>query len=271
MRKVLSKEVVLLDASKYPSISEWSKNSRSCYVVASRNGWLKEISVNMGRKRKTVWTESEIVIDAAKYKKMKDWIANSSSAYQAAWKMGIIEKIKINMLPRSRSDVIWCRESILADSSRYKTKSEWENNSPSAYNASRKLGIYQEATKHMPAWSAQSVPEIEIMTHISKIFSDAQKKMFKNDDKNFSFWGLELDIFIPSINKGIEFDGTYWHSFEGLKESRPKWPEKDLLNYHKLKDDWFASRGIRILHIKEKDWNHNKKAQLSKIDDFLRN
>jgi hypothetical protein len=30
--------------------------------------------------------------------------------------------------------------------------------------------------------------------------------------------GFDIDIFIPELNIGIEFDGGYYHTFAGLKE-----------------------------------------------------
>ena len=80
---------------------------------------------------------------------------------------------------------------------------------------------------------------------------------------------FEIDIYVPELNKGIEFDGTYHHSFDGLRRSRKHWPVKDVKNYHKIKDSWFLSTGIEILHIKEKDWMENKEKCIKKCFDFL--
>ena len=81
--------------------------------------------------------------------------------------------------------------------------------------------------------------------------------------------GFEIDVFVPRLNKGIEYDGSWPHSFEGLKRGRSKWSDDDIQNYHKLKDDWFASKGIKILHIKEKDWKKDKQACIDKCLKFL--
>lgn len=327
MRKVLSKEVVLLDASKYTSISEWSKNSRSCYVVASRNGWLEEASLNMSRKRKMAWTESEILVDAARFERMIDWIENSPVLYQAAIKLGIIKDIKQKMLPRRKRVLKWTHEAIFADALLYEKRADWEKGSPGAVMSAQRYGIYKEATKHMPAncsigkiphnkkWTKEAVledakrfvsikewaensaaayhvslknewhdettkhmpkyarkngPEGEILEHVMKSFPDAKTKRFKNDSNLFSFKEMELDIFISSIKKGIEFDGTYWHRPEVLKRGRPNWREEDLLDYHLTKDKFFNLLGIQILHVKEESWENNKQDCLNKIDNFLR-
>lgn len=68
--------------------------------------------------------------------------------------------------------------------------------------------------------------------------------------------GLELDIYIPSIDTGIEFNGTYWHSTPEAKARDAK--------KKKLCDEL----GIRLIVIKEEDWyndEHGEKVGLFKI------
>jgi hypothetical protein len=55
--------------------------------------------------------------------------------------------------------------------------------------------------------------------------------------------GLEIDIYLPGLKLGFEFNGLYWHS-ELFKDK----------NYHLNKTNWFKERGIRIIHIWEDDW-----------------
>ncbi len=83
--------------------------------------------------------------------------------------------------------------------------------------------------------------------------------------------GFEIDIFVPELNKGIEFDGKYHHSFEYMRvdPKRAKWSDNDIHNYHEIKDAWFASKGIQILHIKEEDWNKNKELCVKRCLKFL--
>lgn len=50
--------------------------------------------------------------------------------------------------------------------------------------------------------------------------------------------GKEIDIFIPSLNIGIEVDGVYWHC-EKYRDSK----------YHVTKSNYFAERKIEILHF----------------------
>lgn len=118
----------------------------------------------------------------------------------------------------------------------------------------------------------QSRPEIEIKEYITELGFDCKKskqsaKILNKDHIKF----LEIDVLIPSINKGIEFDGRYWHTFESLKKSRKDWPEEDIVNYHEIKDRFFELKGIKILHIKEDDWILDKEKCLEQIKFFILN
>ena len=84
-------------------------------------------------------------------------------------------------------------------------------------------------------------------------------------------YGFDIDIFVPELMRVIEFDGIYWHSFEQMRNDKrkAKWSDEDILNYHEIKDDYFASKGITILHIKEEDWLKDKKACINTCLKFL--
>ncbi len=81
--------------------------------------------------------------------------------------------------------------------------------------------------------------------------------------------GFDIDIYVPELKKGIEFDGTYFHSIPGLLRGYPNWPLKDLKNYHKIKDSYFKSKGIDILHVKEENWNGDKEKCVKEVLLFL--
>lgn len=56
--------------------------------------------------------------------------------------------------------------------------------------------------------------------------------------------GKELDIFIPSHNLAIEYNGLYWHSEDAGKGPR----------YHSDKTQACAQAGVRLIHIWEDEW-----------------
>lgn len=62
----------------------------------------------------------------------------------------------------------------------------------------------------------------------------------------------EIDIFIPKLNKAIEYNGIYWHRGKGE-------------TYHKDKTDGCNKLNISLIHIWEDQWNDNQE----KIKDIL--
>lgn len=61
----------------------------------------------------------------------------------------------------------------------------------------------------------------------------------------------EIDIYVPSHNLCIEFNGTYWHS-DVYKHK----------NYHQNKTLDTIDRGLRLIHVWEHDWNCDKKRNI---------
>lgn len=76
-----------------------------------------------------------------------------------------------------------------------------------------------------------SLREKTVYYYVKKHFHNAiSSYQFKSDRK------LEIDIFIPGLNIGIEYDGTYYHQD----------PEKD-----QLKESLIAEEGIQLIRIRE--------------------
>jgi len=71
----------------------------------------------------------------------------------------------------------------------------------------------------------------------------------------------ELDIFIPSKNVAIEFNGLFWHS-ELLGKDK---------NYHINKTRMCEEKNIRLIHIFEHQWLSNKRLILKRLKHILGN
>lgn len=71
---------------------------------------------------------------------------------------------------------------------------------------------------------------------------------------NYRHNNNELDIYIPELNMGIEYNGIYWHSTLN----------KDKL-YHQTKRDYFKDLGINVMFVWEDDWVYNKELIKSMI------
>ncbi len=86
----------------------------------------------------------------------------------------------------------------------------------------------------------RSKKEIEVYDYVSSIYKG---KVISNDRTVIG--PQEIDIFLPDLKLGFEFDGTYWHS---LKSD----------NYHKHKDELGLKSGVKIYHIDEVDWDNKQ-------------
>ena len=74
--------------------------------------------------------------------------------------------------------------------------------------------------------------------------------------------GLELDIYVPSLKKAIEFDGDFWHKSPwALLHGQA---ERDA-----RKDQQCKEVGIDLLRIGESDYKKNPDTEMSKIWQFL--
>ncbi|NJO48263.1 MAG: hypothetical protein HC840_00945 [Leptolyngbyaceae cyanobacterium RM2_2_4] len=146
---------------------------------------------------------------------------------------------------------------------------------PKGHIWSTSLNKFKDQNQRCPECSflgGYSRMEQELFDLIKKEYPSAKKS--KRRSINISgkphIKGFDLDIFIPELNKAIEFDGTYFHSMKGLKRGYPNWPLQDLKEYHTIKDNYFRSIGISVLHILEKDWIKDKKLCVLKCLTFLR-
>lgn len=79
--------------------------------------------------------------------------------------------------------------------------------------------------------------EKDVLTYIKEIYKSNIIENYK--DK------YEIDIYLPDINLGIEFNGLWYHS-ENYKSK----------TYHQDKTLYFKNKNINILHIWEDDWKY---------------
>jgi hypothetical protein len=80
-----------------------------------------------------------------------------------------------------------------------------------------------------------SYREKELLDFIKSAYDGEIIENYKNK--------YEIDIYLPLLKLGFEFNGLYWHS----DKYRSKY-------YHQNKTNYFKEIGIRIIHIWEDDW-----------------
>lgn len=71
--------------------------------------------------------------------------------------------------------------------------------------------------------------------------------------------GQELDLYIPSQNIAIEYNGLYWYSEAGGKDK----------HYHINKLNLCNSKGVKLIHIFEDEFINKKQIVLDKISHLL--
>ena len=101
-----------------------------------------------------------------------------------------------------------------------------------------------------PIGDQKSIKQLELTNFMKSIFNGEIISGYRD--------GLEIDIYLPSLNLGFEFNGLYWHS-ELYKDK----------NYHLDKTNHFKKKGIRIIHIWEDDWDLKKGIVKSQIRNWL--
>jgi hypothetical protein len=70
---------------------------------------------------------------------------------------------------------------------------------------------------------------------------------------------LEIDVYLPELNLGIEVNGLYWHSDKNVHK-----------DYHKEKLEEFAKLGVRIFYIFEDEWNFKSDIVKSMLRNLIK-
>ena len=108
--------------------------------------------------------------------------------------------------------------------------------------------------------SNRSHKEMELLRYIQSIYNG----IIKHDCKSI-ISPKEIDIYLPDLNIGIEYNGTRWHSIE---LGAPK-------DYHLNKSILCREKGIRLIHIYEfEDFEHQKqliKDLINRYDNYPKN
>jgi hypothetical protein len=97
-----------------------------------------------------------------------------------------------------------------------------------------------------------SCEENDIANYISSLGFE----VVRGDRKKLK--GFEIDILIPKLSIGFEYNGLYWHS--EIRTGK---------NYHVEKQDRAREAGISLIHIWEDDWSAKKEIVKSRIDHVL--
>lgn len=90
-----------------------------------------------------------------------------------------------------------------------------------------------------------SEPEKEIAEYVMSLVGDDNVVTSDRRTIKMSNKCAELDIYVPSYNLAIEYDGIYWHSTQ--------WKAND---YHIKKTIACEEKGIRLIHVFQDEWQN---------------
>lgn len=102
-----------------------------------------------------------------------------------------------------------------------------------------------------------SKPEIEVQEFVKEL----GYKIITNNRKLIKPY--ELDIYIPSLKKAIEFNGDWWHYDQRNPNCRGN-------EYHEMKTEMCNNINIELLHIRESEWKLNRVETREKIKNFIK-
>ena len=267
-KRAVQIEILKTSASKFKTKKEFRIACPSDHKLAHRLGVTKEVCAHM-RPLKQSWTTKLLTEEALKYASRKEFELNNSNAYHAAHKKGLLDEICAHMKP---TRVDWNIDLIKIEACKYETVGDFIKNDPNCYQAAWKRGVLEEVCAHMSMFGTISASEINLFDTIKALYPAARKLRDRGVtiEGKPHIKGFDLDIYIHEMGVGVEFDGKYWHSFEGLRRGRSHWPEEDVRNYHDIKDKWFLSKNVEIIHIREEDWNKDQQSCLDRCFSFLR-
>ena len=187
------------------------------------------------------------------YTKTKDYIEKTKETNFKKWGNGILNHSELfrNRFYKISNDynyIKFINDNVSLFKCDENNNHTFEINSSQYYNRIRqKLKL---CTICNPIGESKSIKEKDLYNFINLIYNGEIILSYRD--------GLEIDIYLPDIKLGFEFNGLYWHS--------NIYKEKE---YHLKKTTYFKEKGIRIIHIWEDDWDFKRDIIKSQIRNWL--
>ena len=127
------------------------------------------------------------------------------------------------------------------------------------YHAVKRFGLKNMIDEYIVAAENEIKKYLESLGY--NVVLHDRRHLYKENGRS-----LEIDIFLPDLNVGIEYDGDYWHSDDFLLK-------RDGITYEeqcRIKDELAKNNGIKLIHIKESDYKANKRNILDMIEKKLK-
>ena len=218
------------------------------------------------------WSFDVLHEKAKKYNSKTDFRNGDPQAYDAAYVKGCLDQICSHMEEIYHN---WTDSEIVRVFNLCSSRGEVQKKFSRAYQVAREKGeeFLDKVSSGFKKTGGTSIAEKEILAIVKSYIPEAKKlhKLKIHVPGKPFIKSFELDVYVESLGKAIEYDGTRYHSFKFMRKDTHKkfWSDDDIRNYHEIKDAAFLTKGITILHIKEEDWEDNKEACIEKIMNFL--
>ena len=127
------------------------------------------------------------------------------------------------------------------------------DNCKNDFEITRQLLVHRQSScievclKCNPINTGKSESEEEVYEFIKSIYSGEIIQRLRLE-------GKEIDIYLPDLNIGFEYNGLYWHS--NLHKEN---------NFHLNKTKFFEEKGVKLIHLWEDDWLYKKEIVKSVI------
>ena len=134
-------------------------------------------------------------------------------------------------------------------------------NNPSDVNINNKLELLLSTSKKDFIHGGGDEIDKQVIKYkdVRKNILDMSQRINSLNEQFISYRdSLEIDVYLPELKIGFEFNGLYWHS----EECKDK-------NYHLNKTNYFKEKGIRIIHIWEDDWDFKRSIIESQIKNWI--
>lgn len=190
------------EAKKYEYKSDFRTKSKTAYNKALKNKWLNDY-IWLKNKEEYAhhkkWTKERTEKEARKYNTQSDFQKNCPSAFSAAWRNGWLKDydwfIKI-----SKPTGYWTKENCATEALKYKTRTDFQQQSGGAYTAAWKNGWLDEITSHMKKRS-----------YDTNLYSDKKYVIYiyKDEENKIAYVGLTNNINRRHKEHISIKDGTY--------------------------------------------------------------
>ncbi len=120
--------------------------------------------------------------------------------------------------------------------------------------------LYVRCPKCHPKQEYSSDMENEVAQYVSSVLPSGIE-VERNNRSIIS--PRELDIYVPSLKIGIEFDGLFWHSDRGRDD------DLSAETRHLKKTTEAMEHGIHLIHIFEDEWLYKKRIVKARLKSIL--